>query len=1439
MEPERSLTPITELTTPGSLRTIRLPFVDDDDARSPLQTRFPDGRDADSDDESNDSHYSTVTIRLDEDTRRSPSGHYSPDRQPTFVPLAPTSPVLLPLRLDKVPVMSPAPARRTSLPPGAAAATFDGARSPRPSLERIDPNAGRDVPAPSRSAVTPVFPEVIAKPFPPSSTDAAPRSNIPVPTRTLEAKGAPAAPVIQTSVSPSTIGRAKTSLLPRPRVSSLAGAVPAQKVMPLTDTRIQTAQTSSPAPAATVPTPVATPKHTPAVTPKGQSPLPSPKLSKSGIPTPKHTPKHSPAPSVSISTVGTFGSAGEEPHRRYSDRYSVLSGEKRRLPTSSAAPAALSRSTKQASGDSRSASMTAVSHPAYKAPAFTSLNRASTQITSASLRPTLVEEAKSVEERSVEEQQIASDSDGGHGLAGVGARSASRQASRRSSFVESRPRPKSFYGTKHDGEEVGQQPDQAGAVDPTQLQAALQAEKDGQAEPKLVIHNPNDPANNVKHPIWVKPIFTPNLAHPTLHNVPVLDYDAEAELSMKTSRVSFRRSPKDRSMSTSGNSRPSSVYAAGNSRPTSLYVPNGRAGATRVRPNTYHGAYDSMAPTPLVTTPLGTPPPESGFDLSVLGRPTSLFSHEMTSYRIAGSPALSRNNSSADVAGLGVSTPTNISRGVSAADLPGLRSRSVSVNNSTVDVSQIGRDSVRMARGASVDASAHNRIGINSPRNASAVEISTARPKPVARTLSAVDVSSLRPDIGNVIPGFPPGHVGFNFPPPPATSPPAEPSHANEQPNNLSLENEPVPDAVPDSENSAPESPGLKTPEPAMSPPASPRVSHSRRNSTRVGSLIATMFGSKDSKDGTAQRAKSKSRRSTRTESVRSRAQTRPPSPGADDLVGSEPPRSIVRNATVFGIKDDGSELGTTPPPFLRDRADSTNSGSVVEFAIRRPLYVENAAEHEEAVDDVTEARQPVAKSRLPLPTLNASSTSLDLRPGQVYRASLPGLLKTAQDSRLNVTQIAAVDASPVHDALETLAPVVLDSQGNLAASPASMLGLLPGEPASPSPISEAMRHIGESMRRMAMESLDMGSTLVGMSSPTPDRPALSSLGQVAESPEYDGLPPAANGHPYAAGPAALSSVSLVSNYAARDPYTPSPPRPTASRLTSRSMSSLHASPAAAPPSTLVAADFLREADRLGKEGWASLRQAEEIWTRAMTELRGIIDNPATLQAGAAAHLPGSSIYNSTPPGLGIRTQPPSVSGHQVEPTDATVRDATIRAQDASTLRAVSQSAAQSRVSVSGLYYNNDYGSTTSLPPQWLYPQPPSDSGTSAPDSKDSRSGATGSGSGSGSASASASGSGAGSDVKVRAAMSTTAVDELLASPTAPEPASFSAVVGGYSADQLKMHFKEGSNRASFISTTGGISNTGPTGSRKLSKRRPSESGGRRWFGLRRAEVAA
>ena len=119
--------------------------------------------------------------------------------------------------------------------------------------------------------------------------------------------------------------------------------------------------------------------------------------------------------------------------------------------------------------------------------------------------------------------------------------------------------------------------------------------------------------------------------------------------------------------------------------------------------------------------------------------------------------------------------------------------------------------------------------------------------------------------------------------------------------------------------------------------------------------------------------------------------------------------------------------------------------------------------------------------------------------------------------------------------------------------------------------------------------------------------------------------PPSTITHPPAAHPFYTATAPSARTGGSSDTYTPVPPRPTETREWRRAERQRKAEslPAGWPRQRrdsgwsssaegyghAVPIEWLDQADRLGREGWASLRRAEEAWVGAMDGLRQLFDS--------------------------------------------------------------------------------------------------------------------------------------------------------------------------------------------------------------------------------------
>ncbi|WWD22366.1 hypothetical protein CI109_106857 [Kwoniella shandongensis] len=167
---------------------------------------------------------------------------------------------------------------------------------------------------------------------------------------------------------------------------------------------------------------------------------------------------------------------------------------------------------------------------------------------------------------------------------------------------------------------------------------------------------------------------------------------------------------------------------------------------------------------------------------------------------------------------------------------------------------------------------------------------------------------------------------------------------------------------------------------------------------------------------------------------------------------------------------------------------------------------------------------------------------------------------------------------------------------------------------------STTIQEINRSMRRMAQESLDWGSVLMEMAQKTPSSesdmpdglPITSSAPSRRTSAVYDGVPlprasdtslgeNAMTSRPHTPFTSRTHSREYDPVQAAYDNLTAMPTRPSLTRRLARAQERERKGES-------LPADLLKEAERLGQQGWASLHVAEEAWTSAMEQLGQIVE---------------------------------------------------------------------------------------------------------------------------------------------------------------------------------------------------------------------------------------
>lgn len=161
---------------------------------------------------------------------------------------------------------------------------------------------------------------------------------------------------------------------------------------------------------------------------------------------------------------------------------------------------------------------------------------------------------------------------------------------------------------------------------------------------------------------------------------------------------------------------------------------------------------------------------------------------------------------------------------------------------------------------------------------------------------------------------------------------------------------------------------------------------------------------------------------------------------------------------------------------------------------------------------------------------------------------------------------------------------------------------------------SSSMKDISETMNLMAKESLRWGEIILGMTNAPPhpggpwdqdDQYGRQRAAPPSAKDAYDQEPLRGAFEKLSTGSMSLTGPATTRQDAQSDHLTPLPRRPSTARSDARSR---RMSEASRKHSESLPADLLEEADRLGREGWTSLRRGEDAWMSAVTSLREMLD---------------------------------------------------------------------------------------------------------------------------------------------------------------------------------------------------------------------------------------
>ncbi|WWC97128.1 hypothetical protein V866_004006 [Kwoniella sp. B9012] len=212
---------------------------------------------------------------------------------------------------------------------------------------------------------------------------------------------------------------------------------------------------------------------------------------------------------------------------------------------------------------------------------------------------------------------------------------------------------------------------------------------------------------------------------------------------------------------------------------------------------------------------------------------------------------------------------------------------------------------------------------------------------------------------------------------------------------------------------------------------------------------------------------------------------------------------------------------------------------------------------------------------------------------------------------------------------------------------------------------SSGMKEVSETMHKMARESLDWGGVLMGMAQRNESVDGLPKISenQPQHAGGYEGIPlpkPAAAfdrpdlprsatymnyGHSHAAPTPTQDPIQQAYNALNGDTPTlrnipprihvdnTQPPKPEVRKRKGESLP----------------ADLLKEAQRLGDEGWTNLHKAEETWSEAMRGLAEIIKSQAADQSNQPDQIQGNG--ESTGYGANIASTVPTIGGYPPSPS--------------------------------------------------------------------------------------------------------------------------------------------------------------------------------------------
>lgn len=351
-----------------------------------------------------------------------------------------------------------------------------------------------------------------------------------------------------------------------------------------------------------------------------------------------------------------------------------------------------------------------------------------------------------------------------------------------------------------------------------------------------------------------------------------------------------------------------------------------------------------------------------------------------------------------------------------------------------------------------------------------------------------------------------------------------------------------------------------------------------------------------------------------------------------DELRSASPVRAAVRLSGTFGIRDD--ESTSHYPAFHQDhRHRRTSDGSLVEMPMARVLYpanLEHGHGHTPFLDDEHNDQQEELKHKFdatsPVPFSPVTQHDMVLSPIEMEdtpELSWSSSGTASQENTISESSHYYASIAPTSPCSTFVNPPASDPCALLLMASQ----MLTSHAASLFRHAEMMGDMSRSFNDMAVESMGWGARLMDAASAgsrtVPFPPALGVFGHLPIPPPLDASD---NSSPLSPLPTFTSSFHVVPTAPAAPPRPVSPLSP-ATAAPSR-MSFSHGSQMTGNGTQLglgaQPASLITEVERLGREGWANLHTAEDVWNRAMENLR----TSASLESAAAGGV-GLGIFNA------------------------------------------------------------------------------------------------------------------------------------------------------------------------------------------------------------------